>query len=142
MPCCLLDPFRQQLFQLVLDSPPVSPSTTHAKLSIGTSHAVGFMVSSPLKQDKQLMDSFLRKESTQTAEKKSVAAEAEYKDSKIKQEKDISFISTGENHRISETEATKTPECSRNPEKPSTSSMKVVTKGEWSTVSLPYAPKL
>ncbi|XP_025060569.1 E3 ubiquitin-protein ligase RAD18 isoform X4 [Alligator sinensis] len=119
---------RQQLFQLVLDSPPVSPPTTHAKLSIGTSHAVGFMVSSPLKQDKQLMDSFLRKESTQTAEKKSVAAEAEYKDSKIKQEKGSSFISTGENHRISETEATKTPESSRNPEKPSTSSMKVVTK--------------
>ncbi|XP_019360232.1 PREDICTED: E3 ubiquitin-protein ligase RAD18 isoform X1 [Gavialis gangeticus] len=117
---------RQQLFQLVLDSPPVSPPTTHGKLSIGTSHAVGFMVSSSLKQDKQLIDSFWRKESTQTA--KSVVDEAEYKDSKIKQEKDSSFISTGENHRISATEATKTPECSRNPEKPSTSSMKVVTK--------------
>ncbi|XP_043374418.1 E3 ubiquitin-protein ligase RAD18 isoform X8 [Dermochelys coriacea] len=116
---------RQQLFEVVLDSPPVSPSTNYTKYSAGKGHAAGFVVSSVLKQDKQLIDHFLIKENTQTP----VAAEVEYKGCNNEQERDNRCCSSAETHDVvSEGMAATSPEGMRNLEKPSTSVMKVVTK--------------
>ncbi|CAM4695085.1 E3 ubiquitin-protein ligase RAD18 isoform X1 [Lepidochelys kempii] len=120
---------RQQLFELVLDSPPVSPSTNYTKYSAGKGHAAGSVVGSVLKQDKQLIDHFLIKENTQTPKRRSVAAEVEYKGCNNEQERDNRRCSSAETHDVvSEGMAATSPEGMRNLEKPSTSVMKVITK--------------
>ncbi|XP_026506210.1 E3 ubiquitin-protein ligase RAD18 isoform X2 [Terrapene carolina triunguis] len=120
---------RQQLFELVLDSSPVSPSTNYTKYSTGKGHAAGSMVGSALKQDRQLIDHFLIKENTQTPKRTSVAAEVDYKGCNNEQETDNRCCSSAETHDVvSEGMAATSPEGMRNPEKPSTSVMKVVTK--------------
>uniref|UniRef100_A0A8C8VHA3 RING-type E3 ubiquitin transferase n=1 Tax=Pelusios castaneus TaxID=367368 RepID=A0A8C8VHA3_9SAUR len=114
---------RQQLFQLVLDSPPVSPSTNCTKL------ATGSMVGSALKQDKQLIDGFLIKENPQTPKRTSEAPETECKGCTNAQEKDNSCCSSaGHITSANEGMAGISPKSMRNPEKPSTSGVKVVTK--------------
>ncbi|XP_042705821.2 E3 ubiquitin-protein ligase RAD18 isoform X4 [Chrysemys picta bellii] len=120
---------RQQLFELVLDSSPVSPSTNYTKYSTGKGHAAGSMVGSALKQDRQLIDHFLIKENTQTPKRTSAAAEVDYKGCNNEQETDSRCCSSAETHDVvSEGMAATSPEGMRNPEKPSTSVMKVVTK--------------
>ncbi|XP_043406816.1 E3 ubiquitin-protein ligase RAD18 isoform X11 [Chelonia mydas] len=120
---------RQQLFELVLDSPPVSPSTNYTKYSAGKGHAAGSVVGSVLKQDKQLIDHFLIKENTQTPKRRSVAAEVEYKGCNNEQERDNRRCNSAETHDVvSEGMAATSPEGMRNLEKPCTSVMKVITK--------------
>ncbi|XP_067400488.1 E3 ubiquitin-protein ligase RAD18 isoform X2 [Emydura macquarii macquarii] len=119
---------RQQLLQLVLDSPPVSPSTNYTKHSAGKGHATGSMVGSASKQDKQLIDNFFIKENPQPLKRTSVTPEVECKGCKNEQEKD-SCCSTASTHdAVNEGTAATSPKCTQNPEKPSTSVMKVVTK--------------
>ncbi|XP_006132873.2 E3 ubiquitin-protein ligase RAD18 isoform X1 [Pelodiscus sinensis] len=119
---------RQQLFDLVLDSPPVSPSTNYTKYSTVRSHASGFMVGSALKQNKQCIDNFLIKENTPTLKRASVSAEMECKGCNSEQMTDNRCSSAGTHDVISEGVSATSPKGMRNPETPSTSVMKVVTK--------------
>lgn len=134
-----MDISRQQLFELVLDSPPVSPSTNYTKYSAGKGHAAGSVVGSVLKQDKQLIDHFLIKENTQTPKRRSVAAEVEYKGCNNEQERDNRRCNSAETHDVvSEGMAATSPEGMRNLEKPCTSVMKVITKGELPMLSFSF----
>ncbi|KAM7170174.1 E3 ubiquitin-protein ligase RAD18 isoform 2-T2 [Macrochelys suwanniensis] len=119
---------RQQLFELVLDSPPFSPSTNCIKYSPGKGHAAGSMVGSDLKQDKQFIDHFLMKENAQTLKRTSVAAEVEYKGCNNEHDRDNRCSSEETHDVVREGMAATSPEGMRDPEKPSTSVMKIVTK--------------
>ncbi|XP_074861543.1 E3 ubiquitin-protein ligase RAD18 isoform X2 [Carettochelys insculpta] len=119
---------RQQLFELVLDSPSVSPSTNYTNSSTGRGHGAGSRVGSGLKQHKQYIDNFLIKESAQTLERTSFAAEMECKDCNSEQERDNRCSSSETHGVISKGMGTTSGKGMKNHEKPSTSMMKVVTK--------------
>ncbi|NWX24082.1 RAD18 ligase, partial [Aegotheles bennettii] len=121
---------RQQLFQLVLDTPLISSPLACHRRSAGKSH-----VRSPgswpvVKEEVPVIDSFLSKENVCTLTKADGLAGTDQKTFKTEEHHDLYSTSAetdGKDHEVGSPES---PDCTRNHEKPSTSVVKAVKKVE------------
>lgn len=128
--CCLLDASRQQLFQLVLDTPLTSSPLACSKHSAGKSH-VRSPVSWPvLKEEVPVIDSFMRKEKVCTSTTADRLAETDQKIFKTEEHHNLSSSSAEVDGKDNGVRSQESPECTQSQEKPSTSMVKVVNKGE------------
>ncbi|NXG76755.1 RAD18 ligase, partial [Baryphthengus martii] len=117
---------RQQLFQLVLDTPLISSPVACGRRSAGKSHV---HVSSPAVEEKvSVIDSFLKKEKVCTSTKADGLAGAEQKISHTEEHQNLNSSSAEADGKDSKVGSQESPECTRTPEKPSTSLVKVIKK--------------
>ncbi|NXY42218.1 RAD18 ligase, partial [Ceuthmochares aereus] len=119
---------RQQLFQLVLDTPLTASSLACSRRSAGKSQ-VRSPVSQPvLKEEVPLIDSFLRKEKVCTSTKADDLAGTDQKIFKTEENHNLYSSSAEVGGKDNEVESQESPECTKIHEKPSTSMVKVVKK--------------
>ncbi|KAM6387323.1 E3 ubiquitin-protein ligase RAD18 isoform 2-T2 [Pluvialis apricaria] len=119
---------RQQLFQLVLDTPLTSSPLASSRHSAGKSH-VRSPVSWPvLKEEVPVIDTFLRKEKVCTLTKADGLAETDQKIFKTEEHHNLSSSSAEIDGKDNEVGSRESPECTQSQEKPSTSVIKVVNK--------------
>ncbi|XP_074692294.1 E3 ubiquitin-protein ligase RAD18 isoform X2 [Strix aluco] len=121
---------RQQLFQLVLDTPLISSPLACSRLSAGKSH-VRSPVSWPVvKEEVPEIDSFLSEEKVCTLTKADGLAGTDQKIFKTEEHHNLysSFAEVG--GKDNEVGSQESPECTKSHEKPSTSVAKVVKKVE------------
>ncbi|NXT56530.1 RAD18 ligase, partial [Pluvianellus socialis] len=119
---------RQQLFQLVLDTPLMSSPLACSRHSAGKSH-VRSPVSWPvLKEEMPVIDSFLRKEKVCTSTKADGLAGTDQKIFKTEEHHNLYSSSAEGDGKDNEGLSQESPECTESHEKPSTSVVKVVKK--------------
>ncbi|XP_075289101.1 E3 ubiquitin-protein ligase RAD18 isoform X1 [Opisthocomus hoazin] len=119
---------RQQLFQLVLDTPLISSPLACSRHSAGKSH-VRSPVSCPvLKEGVPVIDSFLKKEKVCTSAKADSLAGTEQKIFKTEEDHNLYSSSAEVDGKDNEVGSRESPECTKSHEKPSTSVIKVVRK--------------
>ncbi|XP_053932744.1 E3 ubiquitin-protein ligase RAD18 isoform X3 [Cuculus canorus] len=119
---------REQLFQLVLDTPLTASPLVCGRRSAGKSH-VRSPVSQPvLKEGVPLIDSFLRKEKVCISTKADDLAGTDQKIFKTEEDHNPYSSSAEADGKDNEVESQESPECTKIHEKPSTSMVKVVKK--------------
>ncbi|CAM9352078.1 unnamed protein product [Bubo scandiacus] len=119
---------RQQLFQLVLDTPLISSPLACSRLSAGKSH-----VRSPwpvVKEEVPEIDSFLSKEKVCTLTKADGLAGTDQKIFKTEEHHNLYSSFAEVDGKDNEVGSQESPECTKSHEKPSTSVAKVVKKVE------------
>ncbi|KFP81216.1 E3 ubiquitin-protein ligase RAD18, partial [Apaloderma vittatum] len=119
---------RQQLFQLVLDTPLISSPVACSRRSAGKSH-VWSPVSQPVVEEKvPLIDSFLKKEEVCTLTKADSLSGTGQKIFKTEEDCNLYGSSAQADGEDNEVGSQKSPECTRSHEKPSTSMVKAVKR--------------
>ncbi|KAM9276839.1 E3 ubiquitin-protein ligase RAD18 isoform 7-T8 [Morus bassanus] len=119
---------RQQLFQLVLDTPLISSPSACSRHSAGKSH-IRSPVSWPVvKEEVPVIDSFLRKEKVCSSTKADGLAGTDQKIVKAEEHHDLYSSSAEVGGKGNEVGSRESPECAKSHEKPSTSVVKVVKK--------------
>ncbi|XP_037240079.1 E3 ubiquitin-protein ligase RAD18 isoform X4 [Falco biarmicus] len=119
---------RQQLFQLVLDTPPISSPLAHSRHSAGKKH-VSSPVSWPgLKEEMPVIDSFLRKEKVCTSTKADGLAGTDRKIFKTEEHDNLYSSSADVDGKDNEVGSRESPESTKSHEEPSTSEVKVAKK--------------
>ncbi|KAM6325415.1 E3 ubiquitin-protein ligase RAD18 isoform 2-T2 [Podargus strigoides] len=119
---------RQQLFQLVLDTPVISSPLDYSRRSAGKSH-VRSPVSQPVvKEEVPVIDSFLRKFNVCTLTKADDLAGADQKIFKTEEHHNFCSSSAEVDGEENEKGSQESPEHTASHDKPSTSVMKVVRK--------------
>ncbi|NWH64428.1 RAD18 ligase, partial [Geococcyx californianus] len=119
---------RQQLFQLVLDTPLISSPLAYSRRSAGKSHVKSSISQPVLKEEVSLIDSFLKKEKVCTLIKADDLAETDQKIFKTEEDHNPDNRSAEADGKDNEAGSRESPECTKNHEKPSTSVVKVVKK--------------
>ncbi|XP_030314353.1 E3 ubiquitin-protein ligase RAD18 [Calypte anna] len=121
---------RQQLFQLVMDTPMISSPLACSRHSAGKTH-VRSPVSGPvLKEEVPAIDSFLRKEEVCTSTKADGLAGTDQKMIKSEEHDNLDEKFAEADGKGNEVGSQESPECTRSHEKPSTSVVKVVKRVE------------
>ncbi|XP_066859235.1 E3 ubiquitin-protein ligase RAD18 isoform X3 [Anser cygnoides] len=121
---------RQQLVQLVLDTPLISSPLACSRPSAGKSH-VRTPASWPvLKEEVPVIDSFLRKENVCTLTETDGLAETDRKVCKTEKHHNLCSSSAEAGGKDNEVGSQESSECTKSREKPSTSVVKVVNKVE------------
>ncbi|KFV96100.1 E3 ubiquitin-protein ligase RAD18, partial [Fulmarus glacialis] len=119
---------RQQLFQLVLDTPLISSPLACSRHLAGKSH-IRSPVSCPvLKEEVPVIDSFLRKEKVCTLTKAEGLAGTDQKILKTEEHHNLYSSSAEVDGKDNEVGSRESPECAKSHEKSSTSVEKVVKK--------------
>uniref|UniRef100_A0A8B9UV76 RING-type E3 ubiquitin transferase n=1 Tax=Anas zonorhyncha TaxID=75864 RepID=A0A8B9UV76_9AVES len=121
---------RQQLVQLVLDTPLISSPLACSRRSTGKSHARTPASWPVLKEEVPVIDSFLRKEDVCTLTKTDGLAETDRKVCKTEKQHNLCNSSAEAGGKDNEVGSQESPEYTKNHEKPSTSVVKVVNKVE------------
>uniref|UniRef100_A0A8B9ZK10 RING-type E3 ubiquitin transferase n=1 Tax=Anas platyrhynchos TaxID=8839 RepID=A0A8B9ZK10_ANAPL len=121
---------RQQLVQLVLDTPLISSPLACSRRSTGKSHARTPASWPVLKEEVPVIDSFLRKEDVCTLTKTDGLAETDRKVCKTEKQHNLCNSSAEGGGKDNEVGSQESPECTKIHEKPSTSVVKVVNKVE------------
>ncbi|NXE89669.1 RAD18 ligase, partial [Menura novaehollandiae] len=114
---------RQQLFQLVLDAPPI-PSPLACSPHPAADSQVRSPLSQPDSKEVPLIDSFLRKDKVCTSAKAGGLAGAEQKSFRTKEHHDLHSTSAEGGDEYNEVGSQECPESAKNHEKPSTSVVK------------------
>lgn len=127
---CLLDASRQQLVQLVLDTPLISSPLACSRRAIGKSHAKTSTSSPVVKEEVPVIDSLLKKENVCTLTKTDGLAGTDWKVCKTEEHRNISSSSPGAASKDNKAGPRGSPEGTNSGEKPSTSVVKIVNKGE------------
>lgn len=127
---CLLDASRQQLFRLVLDAPLISSPLACSRYSAGKSHVTSPVSWPVLKEEVPVIDGFLRKEKVCTSTKADGLAGTDQKIFKTEEDHNFYSSSAEVDGKDSEGGSQESPDCTKSHEKPSTSVVKVVKKGE------------
>ncbi|KFZ56006.1 E3 ubiquitin-protein ligase RAD18, partial [Podiceps cristatus] len=125
-----LDASRQQLFQLVLDTPLISSPLACSRHSAGKSHVTSPVSRPVLKEEVPVIDSFLRKEKVCTSTKADGLAGTAQETFKTEEHHNLYSSSAEVDGKDDETGSRESPECTKSHEKPSTSVVKVVKKVE------------
>ncbi|KAJ6668292.1 hypothetical protein lerEdw1_015669, partial [Lerista edwardsae] len=134
--------FGQQLFQVDLDSPSVSPPSLFTKKAPVKGQILRSYFGSALEKEKQFTDSFSVNTNIQTPNRPLTPPERESKRIKIKQEENL-FDSEEGDKAVSEGAANVSPAAGTwNPEMPSTSATKVVRKVECPACGVPVQEQL
>uniref|UniRef100_A0A8B9GCY2 RING-type E3 ubiquitin transferase n=1 Tax=Amazona collaria TaxID=241587 RepID=A0A8B9GCY2_9PSIT len=119
---------RQQLFQVVLDTPLVSSPFACSRHSAGKRH-IKSSVSWPVaKEEVPVIDSFLTKEEVCTSTKTDGLAGTDEKSLKTEELRDLYSNSAEVDGKDNEVGSQESPECAESHENPSTSLVKVVKK--------------
>ncbi|NXI58461.1 RAD18 ligase, partial [Chloroceryle aenea] len=119
---------RQQLFQLVSDTPRISSPLACSRRSPGKSH-VKSPVSWPVVEEKvPMIERFLKKEKDCTLTKAEGLAGADQKVFKSEEHQNLYSSSAEAEGKDSEVGSQESPECAKSHEKPSTSVLKAVKK--------------
>ncbi|XP_072203393.1 E3 ubiquitin-protein ligase RAD18 isoform X2 [Excalfactoria chinensis] len=119
---------RQQLVQLVLDTPLISSPLACSRRSIGKSHAKTPPSLPVVKEEVPVIDSFLKKENVCTLTKTDGLAGADWKVCKTEEHHNSSSSSPEAGSRDNKAGSRESPEGTNSGEKPSTSVVKVVNK--------------
>ncbi|XP_068265287.1 E3 ubiquitin-protein ligase RAD18 isoform X3 [Nyctibius grandis] len=119
---------RQQLFQLVLDTPQISSPLACSRHSAGKSHARSPPFCPVLKEEVPVTDSLLKKEKVCTPTKADDLAGTDRKIFKTEEHHNLYSSSAEVDGKDNEVGPRESPECTRSHEKPSTSVVKVVRK--------------
>ncbi|NXI42709.1 RAD18 ligase, partial [Galbula dea] len=119
---------RQQLFQLVLDSPLISSPLACSRRSAGKSHSKSPVSWPAVKEEEPVIDSFLRKEKVCTSTKAEGLSETGQKISPTEEHHNLRSSSAEVDGEDNEVGSPGSPECTQSHEKPSTSLVKVVKK--------------
>uniref|UniRef100_A0A669PF22 RING-type E3 ubiquitin transferase n=1 Tax=Phasianus colchicus TaxID=9054 RepID=A0A669PF22_PHACC len=119
---------RQQLVQLVLDTPLISSPLACSRRSIGKSHAKTSASSPVVKEEVPVIDSFLKKENVCTLTKTDGLAGTDWKVCKTEEHHNISSSSPEAGSKDNKAGSRESPEGTSSGEKPSTSVVKVVNK--------------
>ncbi|KFQ16308.1 E3 ubiquitin-protein ligase RAD18, partial [Leptosomus discolor] len=119
---------RQQLFQLVLDTPLISSPLACSRRSAGKGH-VRSPVSWPVvKEEAPAIDSFLSKEKVCTSTKADGLAGTDQKVLRTEEDHNLYSTSAEVDGKDNDVGSQKSPECTKSHEEPSTSVVKVVKK--------------
>ncbi|KAM6126411.1 E3 ubiquitin-protein ligase RAD18 [Phoenicopterus ruber ruber] len=119
---------RQQLFQLVLDTPLISSPLACSRHSAGKSHVTSPVSWPVLKEEVPVIDSFLRKEKVCTSTTADGLAGTAQKTFKTEEHDNLYSSSAEVDGKDNEVGSQESPECTKSHEKPSTSAVKVVKK--------------
>ncbi|NXC42703.1 RAD18 ligase, partial [Penelope pileata] len=119
---------RQQLVQLVLDTPLISSPLACSRRSVGKSQAKTPASSPVLDKEVPVIDSFLKKENVCTPTKTDGLAGTDWKVCKSENHHNLCSSSPEADGNDYEVGSQESPECTKNCEKPSTSVIKVVNK--------------
>uniref|UniRef100_A0A803YQ50 RING-type E3 ubiquitin transferase n=1 Tax=Meleagris gallopavo TaxID=9103 RepID=A0A803YQ50_MELGA len=119
---------RQQLVQLVLDTPLISSPLACSRRSIGKSHAKTSASSPVVKEEVPVIDSFLKKENVCTLTKTDGLAGTDWKVCKTEEHHNISSSSPEAGSKDNKAGSRESPEGTNSGEKPSASVIKVVNK--------------
>ncbi|NXN54728.1 RAD18 ligase, partial [Rynchops niger] len=118
---------RQQLFQLVSDTPLISSPLARSRHSAGKSHSRS-PVSCPVLKEVPMIDRFLKKEKVCTSTKADGLAGTDLKIFKTEEHHNLYSSSAEVDGKESEVGSQESPECTKSHEKPSTSVVKGVKK--------------
>ncbi|XP_061864371.1 E3 ubiquitin-protein ligase RAD18 isoform X2 [Colius striatus] len=121
---------RQQLFQLVLDTPQIPSPLADGRHSAGKSHVRSPVPWPVIKEEAPVIDSFLRKEKVCTSTKADGLTETDQRVFKTEEHDNLyssSAEADGKGHKVESQQST---ECTKNHDKPSTSAVKVIKKVE------------
>ncbi|XP_010001657.1 PREDICTED: E3 ubiquitin-protein ligase RAD18 [Chaetura pelagica] len=121
---------RQQLFQLVLDTPLISSPLASSRRSAGKSHARSPVSWPALKEELPVIDSFLKKENVCSSTKAEGPTGTDQKSFRTKEHNNLSSRSTETDGKDFEVGSQESSKSTRSHEKPSTSVLKVVKKVE------------
>lgn len=127
---CLLDASRQQLVQLVLDTPLISSPLACSRRSIGKNHSKTPASLPVVKEEVPVIDSFLKKENVCTLTKTDGLAGTDWKVCKTEEHHSSSSSSPEAGSKDNKAGSRGCSEGTNSGEKPSTSVVKVVNKGE------------
>lgn len=127
---------RQQLFQLVRDTPQIPPPLASSRRPAGSSAPGSWPV---LKEEVPLIDSFFRKAEVCASAKADGLAGAVQEIFKTEEHHNPDSASAGADGRDDELGSWESPECAKGHEKPSTSLVKVVKKGETELLVLSWS---
>ncbi|NWV11323.1 RAD18 ligase, partial [Ptilonorhynchus violaceus] len=116
---------REQLFQLVLDAPPIPSPLGCSQRPAAESH-VRSPVSRPDSKEVLVIDRFLRKDKVCTSTKAGGLAGTDQKSFKAEEHRDVHSTSAEAGGKDNEVGSQESPECTKSHEKPSTS----VAKGD------------
>ncbi|XP_010082215.1 PREDICTED: E3 ubiquitin-protein ligase RAD18 [Pterocles gutturalis] len=119
---------RQQLFQLVLDTPLVSSPLACSRHSAGKSHVRSPGSGPVLKEEAPVIDSFLRKEKVNALKKADGLAGTEQKTFQTEEHRNFSSSSAEADGKDNQVGSPESSESTKGHEKPSTSLVKVVKK--------------
>ncbi|KFV43552.1 E3 ubiquitin-protein ligase RAD18, partial [Gavia stellata] len=119
---------RQQLFQLVLDTPLISSPLACSRHSAGKSHVRSPASWPVLKEEVPVIDSFLREEKVCTSTNADGLAGTDQKIFKTEEHHDLYSSSAEVDGKANEVGSQESSECTKSHEKPSTSVVKVVKK--------------
>ncbi|XP_062441634.1 E3 ubiquitin-protein ligase RAD18 isoform X2 [Rhea pennata] len=122
---------RQQLFQLVMDTPVISSPLACSRQSTGKSHVrspVAWPVKTGQKEEVPVIDGFLKKENVRTPAKTDGLAETDGKVCKTENHYNLCSSSPEACGKDNEVGSGKSPVCAKNHEEPSTSMAKLVKK--------------
>ncbi|XP_030357439.1 E3 ubiquitin-protein ligase RAD18 isoform X1 [Strigops habroptila] len=119
---------RQQLFQLVLDTPLISSPLACSRHLAGKSHVRSSTSWPVLKEEVPVIDSFLTKEEVCTSTKAEGLAGTDEKILKTEEHHDLYSSSAEVDGKDNEVGSQESPERTKSHEKPSTSVVKVVKK--------------
>ncbi|NXG82191.1 RAD18 ligase, partial [Stercorarius parasiticus] len=119
---------RQQLFQLVSDTPLISSPLACSRRSAGKSHSRSPVACSVLKEEVPMIDRFLKKEKVCTSTKADGLAGTDRKIFKTEEHHNLYSSSAEVDGKESEVGSQESPECTKSHEKPSTSAVKGVKK--------------
>ncbi|POI35002.1 hypothetical protein CIB84_001248, partial [Bambusicola thoracicus] len=119
---------RQQLVQLVLDTPLISSPLACSRRSIGKNHAKTPVSLPVVKEEVPVIDSFLKKKSVCTLTKTDGLAGTDWKVCKTEEHHNSSSGSPEAGSKDSKAGSRESPEGTNSGEKPSTSVVKVVNK--------------
>ncbi|KFQ27217.1 E3 ubiquitin-protein ligase RAD18, partial [Mesitornis unicolor] len=117
---------RQQLFQLVLDTPLVASALACSRHVAGRSHARSPVSWPAVKEEVLAIDTFLKKEKDCTPMSLAGAEQID----KTEENHDLRSSSAGADGTDNQVRSQESLECTQSPEKPSTSVVKVVKKVE------------
>ncbi|XP_025930690.1 E3 ubiquitin-protein ligase RAD18 isoform X3 [Apteryx rowi] len=122
---------RQQLFQLVVDTPVISSPLACSRRSTGKSHVrspVAWPVKTGQKEEVPVIDSFLTKENVRTPTKADGLAGTDWKVCKTENHHNLCSSPPEACGKDNEVGSGKSSECAKNHEEPSTSVAKLVKK--------------
>ncbi|KFV13593.1 E3 ubiquitin-protein ligase RAD18, partial [Tauraco erythrolophus] len=123
-----LDASRQQLFQLVLDTPLVSSPLDCSRRPAGKSHIRSPVSCPALKEEVPVIDSFFRKDKVCTLTNADGVAGTDQKIFKTEEHHNLYSSSAEVDDKDSEVGSRESPKCTKSHENPSTSVIKVVKK--------------